>query len=435
VSWWSLVPCPLALALTLAFPARWLTYIGYAYLLITAACYLWLRVAGPRLRLDRRLLTGWSQVGDDLEEQWEISNGSSLPIPWVELADDSTMPGYSARRATSLAPDERLTWRTSARCERRGIYQIGPLTARLGDPLGLFVFAWRERAARSVVIYPPLVRLPQISLPHGQRGGLASADLLQIMATPSVGGLREYAPGDPPSRIHWPSVARHGRLVIKEFDQERAGALWIVLDLSLAAYALAGDRAEGQAVDTHAAYGQSSLADVALAEVRPGSLADLAVILTCSLASAALAEGRSVGLLAEGGRRRMLRPASGQQQLWRILGELVDAEPAEGQSLGELLRAGRPTHAAATVVITPDLSAAWVSGLAEGARGRQGGAMALLVAHSAARALGAHAALAAAGVPAQTFELGTPLPLASPPRRRVKSRVSPLGRVIAESGS
>jgi uncharacterized protein (DUF58 family) len=434
VGWWPLAPGPITLALTIAFPSRWLTYLGYVYLLLTLSCYAWLRLAGPRLRVGRRLLSGWSQVGDDLVEQWDISNDSSLPLPWVELADDSTMPGYRARRATSLGPGERLTWRTAARCERRGVYRLGPLTARAGDPFGLFIFEWRERDARAVVIYPPLVRLPPLPMPYGQRGGLARANLLQIMATPSVGGLREYAPGDPPSHIHWPHVARHGRLMIKEFDQERAGALWIVLDLAAAAYDAAGPAASAALAPQAATYGQSSVADQAIAATRPDSLADLAVILACSLAAAALAEGRSVGLLAEDGRRRLVRPAGGQQQLWRILGELVDAAPVGARPLGELLGQGMPTHGAATLIVTPDLGAAWLVGLAEGQGGRRGGALALLVAHSAARAQAAATALAAAGVPSHTFELGAALPLANPPRRRVRARVSPLGRVIATKG-
>ncbi len=334
VSWWALAPGPAALALALAFPSRWLSYMGYVYLLLGLGCYLWLRAVGPRLRLGRRLLSAMSQVGDELEEQWEITNGSPLPLPWVELADDLTMPGYHARRATSLGPGERLAWKTAARCERRGVYRIGPLTARAGDPLGLFVFAWRERAARSVVIYPPLVRLPPLPIPHGQRGGLARADILQIAVTPSVGGIRDYVPGDPPSRIHWPHVARYGRLVIKEFDQERAGALWVVLDLSAPAYG-APDGPQPARPPERPAYGQSSVAEAALAEIRPDSLADLAVILACSLAAAALAEGRQVGLLAEGARRRLVWPGGGQQQLWRILGELVDAEPDGGRPLGD----------------------------------------------------------------------------------------------------
>ncbi|NTW01852.1 MAG: DUF58 domain-containing protein [Oscillochloris sp.] len=433
--WWALVPGPAALALSLAFPSRWLSYIGYVYMLIGLACYFWMRATGPYLRLGRRLLAGMSQVGDDLEEQWEIVNGSSLPLPWVELVDDSTMPGYHARRAINLDPGERLTWRTTVRCERRGVYRIGPLLARSGDPFGLFVFTWRERAARSVVIYPPLVRLPSLMPPQGQRGGLARADLLQIFTTPSVGGLRAYVPGDLPSRIHWPHVARYDQLMIKVFDQERAGALWVVLDLSAAAYA--SDAAQPTPLDVRASYGQSSVAKAALTEIRPNSLIDLAVILACSLAAIALAEGRQVGLLAEDTRRRLIWPVGGEQQLWRILGELIDAQPLGGRPLGELLRMGMPTRAGETssvaiVIITPDLSVDWLGGLATGMRSQRG-AQALLVAPSADRGLDAATVLAAAGVSAHTFVLGEPLPLASPPRRRVKARVSPFGRVIQEA--
>lgn len=437
-SWWALAPGPAALLLTMAFPARWLGYIGYVYLLLALACYLWLRLAGPRLRLGRRLLSSLSQVGDELEEQWEIVNAAPLPLPWVELADASTMPGYHARRAVSLAPGERLTWKTTARCERRGVYQIGPLAARAGDPLGLFVFAWRERATRTVVIYPPLVRLPPLALPRGQRGGLARADMLQIATTPSVGGVRDYAPGDPPSRIHWPHVARHGRLVIKEFDQEQAGALWVVLDLCAAAYADV-DVAAPAADDSRPRYGQSSVAEAAPTAVRPASAADLAIILACSLAAAALAEGRRVGLLADDGRRRVVWPGGGQQQLWRFLGELVDAAPAGPHPLGELLAGGLPARAgetsgAAMAIITPDMAAGWIGGLVAALRGRRAGALALLVADDARRAAPLTAALAQIAVPAQTFALGDALPLANPPRQRVRARVSPLGRVVREAG-
>ncbi|MBX0326356.1 hypothetical protein K2Z83_01435, partial [Oscillochloris sp. ZM17-4] len=143
------------------------------------------------------------------------------------------------------------------------------------------------------------------------------------------------------------------------------------------------------------------------------------------------------GLLAEGDRRRIVWPAGGQQQLWRILGELVDAQPTGARPLGDLLRLGMPSRSGeassvATVIITPDLSAGWLGGLAEGVRGRRGGAMALLVADGSGSTPAQ--ALAAAGVPAQIFDIHTPLPLASPPRRRVKSRISPLGRVIATAG-
>jgi uncharacterized protein (DUF58 family) len=428
-----LIICLCALLLALAFPSRWLLYGCYVYLLLVLGAYPWVRAIGPYLRIERQLETAWAQVGDELEERWTLANRSPLPLHWLAIDDLSTLPGYNARRVVSGEAGQTERWRTSARCERRGSYTLGPLTASFSDPFDIFRFVWREQATRQLIVYPPLVRLPPLPLPRGLRGGLAQADLLQLYATPSVGGLRDYTPGDPPSRIHWPHVARHQRLVVKEFDQERAGALWIILDLAAAAYpptTLAPPPSRPPE-----SYIQRSAASP-LVEARPPSLIELAITLAASLAAQLLAEGRVVGLLCDDGRRRTVTPGSGNRQLWQILNELVDSGASGQQPLGTLLRQSQGRSStmladAALVVITPALDGAWLPALA--AQGsRPGGALALLVAAEAAQAASCSALLAAQGVAARTFTLGTALPLVNPPR--VRTRVSPLGRVIRTEG-
>jgi uncharacterized protein (DUF58 family) len=424
----------LALALGALFPSRWLLYLAYAYLLLALAAYLWVRTVGPRLTLRRHLDAQWAQVGDDLEESWELENAAPLPLLWAEIDDESTLPGYSARRVVAAEAGERVAWRTAARCERRGVYRLGPLAVRTGDPLGLFRLTWRQGSPRELTIYPPLVRLPPLPLPRGARGGPARADLLQIHVTPNVAGVRQYAPGDPPSRVHWPYLARHGELYVKEFDQERAGALWIVLDLWAGAYPAAGPAAAAAQPEAPA-YAQSSVAEAAPDEVRPPTVAELAVTVAASLAAQALAEGRSVGLLCDDGTRRVVAPAGGQRQLWRLLNALVDGAPAGPRPLGALLRGGLggmegTLQGGALVVVTGDLGGAWLPALLERLGGRPEAAVALLAAPRPEDAAPCAALLAASGVQARAFALGAALPLASPPRRRVKSRVSPFGRVV-----
>lgn len=433
---WAPLVGGLALALALFFPARWLLYTGYVYLLLTLGAYLWARVLGAGLSLRRSLQGAWAQVGDELEERWELNNRSPLSLLGLEIEDGSTLPGYNARRVIDADGGERYTWRTTARCERRGRYTLGPLTARCTDPLGIFGYEWHEEATRQLIVYPPLVRLPALPSPNGQRGGLAQADLLQIFATPNVGGLRAYTPGDPPSRIHWPYVARYGELFVKEFDQERSGALWIVLDLAAAAYPAPGPAAPYTPRSAEGGPGQSSVAGDLPTSYHAASVADLAVTIAASLAAQALAEGRQVGLLYDDGQRRMINPGGGSRQLWRILGELVDGAPTGERPLGELLRPRRQPGAsefagAALAVVTGDLGAAWLPDLVACATGRAG-AMALLVAPLAEQAAPCAAQLGALGFPARAFELATPLPLVNPPRRRVTARVSPLGKIIRE---
>lgn len=439
---WMFLPGPLTLLFALIVPYRWLFFIAYTYLLLTVGAYLWVREVGPRVYLRRRLRSEWGQVGDELEEQWELSNEARLPLLWLEIEDASTLPGYTGRRIVAAGIGERQRWLTGSICERRGVYTLGPLTARLADPLGLFRYEWRESAARQIVIYPPLVRLPPLRIPQGQRGGLSRANLLQQYVTPSVGGLREYVQGDLPSHIHWPTVAKTQRLMVKEFDQERAGALWIVLDLCAGAYAaLDGrERAGGGAGagDGGDAYRQSSLVAAPIVASATDSPLELAIALVCSLAAQALAEGRAVGLLTDDGRQRLVTPGRGPRQLWRILGELVDAQATGALALGDVLRRGHAARATevsgtALVVVTPALDGTWLPALAGWQRGRPGGALALLIAGLSAQALPIEARLAASGVEAHTFEVGVPLPLLNPPKPRVSLRVSPLGKVVREA--
>jgi uncharacterized protein (DUF58 family) len=432
---WVLLLGPVVLVCAFVAPYRWLFFVAYSYILLTLGAYLWVREVGPRVRLQRRLRSEWGQVGDALEEQWELFNDARLPLLWLEIEDASTLTGYSGRRVAAASSGEHQSWLTSAVCARRGVYTIGPLTTRLGDPLGLFCYQRRESDIRQIVIYPPLVRLPPLQIPQGQRGGLARADLLQQHVTPSVGGLREYVRGDMPSRIHWPTVAKTQRLMVKEFDQERAGALWIALDLDARAYT-AGDmpiaRAAAEPQERHE---QSSAVAATVTTSTPDSPLELAIALVGSLAAQALAEGRAVGLLADDGRQRLITPGHGPRQLWHILGELVDAQATGQLALGDLLRAGHIARAAelsgaALVVVTPSLDGGWLPALAGWQRGRPGGALALLVAAQAAAARPIAAQLAALGVAAHTFEVGVALPLLNPPKPRVSLRVSPLGKLV-----
>lgn len=433
---WLLLPGPIILLTATLLPARWVFFMAYAYLLLALIAYFWTRLLGAGVRLGRQWSGEWLQAGDLVQEQWELVNQSWLPLLWLEVEDASTLPGYNSRWATGAAPFEQRQWRTGVVCRQRGIYSLGPLQARLGDPFGIFEYVWQEPEVRQLVVYPPLLALPPLTFPHGQRGGMLHAQLQQQLQTPSVSGLRAYLPGDIPSRIHWPTVARTGELMVKEFDQERAGALWIVLDLQGAAYAsLQPATPVDVAVDPGAAYRQSSLVAEPAATLDLSAPLELAIALSCSLAAQALAEGRAVGLLADDGRQRLVMPGQGPRQLWRILGALTDAQAQGVHPLGVALQQGQAAvgatlAGAALAIVTPDLSGNWLPALTQARRRGGAGVLALLVSTEQQFARPLEQRLAALGIAAQTFVTAVELPLLNPPSRRPARRVSPLGKVI-----
>lgn len=82
-----------------------------------------------------------------------------------------------------------------------------------------------------------------------------------------VRGVREYVPGDPLRRVHWPSSARRGDLVVKEVEEPAAPRLVVALDLG-------GGGAAGEAAAGRAAwYAYEALRrgyEVVMATAEPG---------------------------------------------------------------------------------------------------------------------------------------------------------------------
>jgi uncharacterized protein (DUF58 family) len=82
-----------------------------------------------------------------------------------------------------------------------------------------------------------------------------------------VRGVRDYVPGDPVRRVHWPSSARRGDLVVKEVEDPAAPRLIVALDLG--GGGLGGELAAARAAwYAHEALGRGY--EVVLATVEPG---------------------------------------------------------------------------------------------------------------------------------------------------------------------
>jgi uncharacterized protein (DUF58 family) len=241
-----------------------------------------------------------------------------------------------------------LQWRTQGLCRQRGLFRLGPWQARTGDPLGLFAITFHHPDSQSILVYPPIVHLPDLRLPRGAATGAGRTSRRALEVTTNAAGVRAYVPGDAMRSVHWRSTAHRGQLMVKTFDLEPSGDLWIVLDLDAAVQA-------GQGEESTEEYG---------------------VILAASLSNRTLEENRAVGLVAYGtapagpeGEPQPLPtfvlPQKGRAQQWRILEALATVR-AGGQwplarVLGEMDRnLGRGMTLA---VITPSCDPAWVAGL------------------------------------------------------------------------
>lgn len=332
------------------------------------------------------------QVGQQVEGHVRVRNRSILPKLWLEIEDPSDLPGPDARTVVSLTARGYRSRRMTAPCPRRGLYTLGPLVIRSGDPFGLFRMKRTFGPQHSLLVYPLPEAIPQFWAPPADLAGENRQHRRTHDVTPSAASVRDYSPGDSFSRIHWPSTARLGRLMVKTFDLEPTSDIWVMLDLQRGAQAGSGDE----------------------------STEEYGVHIACSAANHFLAAHQPVGYMACGSDLTMLPPDRGHQHFARILEALALAKGVGETPLADLLHqeGGRFGRHSTLLVITASTEEVWVHSL-QGlvARGVKVAVVLLEASTFGARggALLAFSALAAGDIPTYLVRRGDNLATALGP--------------------
>jgi uncharacterized protein (DUF58 family) len=132
----------------------------------------------------------------------------------------------------SLAPGEHTEVTLRLECRVRGAYVLEALQAASLFPSGLVKWPRRVKTSDRLLVYPRFTPLEEFEVPHGrnyQPGGISVAS--QVGDSTEFFGTRDWHEGDRTRDIHWPSFARTGRLVVKEFQEEYFVRLAMVLDV------------------------------------------------------------------------------------------------------------------------------------------------------------------------------------------------------------
>ncbi len=130
-----------------------------------------------------------------------------------------------------LPPGAERSLRLRFTPERRGTLRFTESALALPEPLGIFRAVAPLPAEQSLTVLPRLHAMPPLQLGGGrrrQRGGLHLAG--RIGEEGEFVTVREYRPGDPMRHIHWRSWARHGKPIVKEFQEEFFTRQGLVLD-------------------------------------------------------------------------------------------------------------------------------------------------------------------------------------------------------------
>jgi uncharacterized protein (DUF58 family) len=337
-----------------------------ALLMLIVIPILWAWTGVNWLRIRRRTFSKVAQVGQFLEEEFQLANLSAIPKLWVEVRDHSTLPGHAASRVMGmLGGNQWRGWRVRTRCTERGRFALGPLTVKSGDPLGIYERERRIQNVNTLLVYPATYTLHGFPLPPTFMPGGEALRRRTHYVTTNAAGVRDYVAGDSINRIHWPTSVRRQRLIVKEFELDPMSDVWVVVDLQANAHV------SPLSAESDVEVAQLPPPDENAPFQLPAETEEYAISIAASVADHFLQQDRLVGLVTHGAHREVIPAERGERQRTKIMETLAviraDGEiPFDRVLQNEILFLPRGST---VVAITASPDVAWAAGVQRVARG------------------------------------------------------------------
>lgn len=205
---------------------------------LVVAGFVMTRRRGDDVVITRTITPSRVHVGSPWRVQIRAVNRGTKPSPLLAVHTTFSLGQRYARFA--LAPLEPGTAAEAAfrlPTERRGVFTLGPLILERADIFGLVARRTEVAPGTQLTVYPRVDAITSLD-------GVGIADPLAEVHGPrrvgATGGdffaLVEYEQGDDLRRVHWPSVARTGRLMIRHEETPWRGRTTVVLDMRASAH-------------------------------------------------------------------------------------------------------------------------------------------------------------------------------------------------------
>jgi uncharacterized protein (DUF58 family) len=230
--------------------------VGVTVLPILAALFVqWNRV---RLDIHRHLSAPRVHAGARVVVTLDVTNQGSITTPFLMLEDAlSPALGKPARLVIAgVPPGSRQRVSYSVPTRHRGRYTIGPLSISISDPFGLARVKMQTSSKNDLIVYPAVEELEAWTL--GMQGAGAGESTVRHLfrSAAEFYTMREYVTGDDLRRIHWPSVARTGHLMIRQDESTRRSMATIFLDNRSSALGVDGSPGFEKGVSVAASIGR-----------------------------------------------------------------------------------------------------------------------------------------------------------------------------------
>lgn len=230
----------LLLTVIILLAIAWNTDITMVYIFFVISfvmfilAYFHMRLNMPDIEV-QRVAQDTAYEDEMLNIKIKIRNNLSRGVSFFEILDHfpAAEPGKEkiSLFILDIKAKEEINFNYSIDCYKRGLWKIGPIEIISQDALGFFRMRNRVNTISDIIIYPALFRV--FAFPPLASGSVSwmGVETAKISGdSHEFFGVREYQRGDAISRIHWPSTARHNKLIVKQFERNSVQEATIVLD-------------------------------------------------------------------------------------------------------------------------------------------------------------------------------------------------------------
>jgi uncharacterized protein (DUF58 family) len=207
-----------------AFGSKPLYPVALGLLFTPLLAWLWVRLAQGPMRLRREIGAEQRLEGEDVEVELRLEHAATLPPPSLVMVErvsrlgERQTPMHSKRGRYTLAS------------LRRGRYRFLEVRAVLEDAFGLYRTEIPLTAPWTLLVHPRLVELDRV---FSDGGTFAQDGRRLLLRRPSgfdLHSVRDYEQGESLRKVHWPSTAKRGELMVKELEDSPLDEVAVLLD-------------------------------------------------------------------------------------------------------------------------------------------------------------------------------------------------------------
>ena len=214
---------------SLAFGSRPLGVVGVGLVLAASAARIWAGLVRGGVSVSHGAVPTPAVEGERVRMRIEVRRLSRVPVgSAVSHGCLGRLGPFSCRLR---GHGRRLSGQLDLGRLPRGRFPLSDARLVLGDHLGLeSVSRPVDHGGLAVVVHPRLVEVDLLFSDAGRFGADGRRLLLRRPSGFDLHSVREYAQGESLRRVHWPSTARTGQLMVKELEDSPRETVTVLLD-------------------------------------------------------------------------------------------------------------------------------------------------------------------------------------------------------------